>query len=91
METARKKIHSRNHCYYRKQKLEFFYASGLRVFERCVMACTGTLLAFRIIAGRFFKRRLFSVMKSDHQNGLLVRVERDFFRAASFTNSKRDF
>lgn len=90
METARKKIHSHNHYYYRKQKLEFFYASGLRVFERCVMACTGTLLAFRIIAGRFFKRRLFSV-KSDRQNGLLVRVERDFRRAASFTNSKRDF
>lgn len=58
-----------------------------------MMARKGALLAFRIIAGLFLKRRLFSVTKSDRQNRLsvLVRVERGFFRAAYFTNSKRDF
>ena len=45
------------------------------------MARKGALLAFRIIAGLFLKRRLFSVTKSDRQNRLsvLVRVERGFF------------
>lgn len=84
METARKKIHSYNHYYCPKQKFKFFYASGLRMFEGCVMARKGALLAFRIIAGLFLKRSLFSVTKSDRQNQLsvLVRVERGFFRAA---------
>ena len=52
------------------------------MFERCVMARTRALLAFRIIAGLFLKRRLFSVTKSDRQNRLLFRVERGFFRVA---------